>query len=488
MVKKLAFYDLDGCLINSPTPDEGKIIWKEKTGEDWPHKGWWYEPDSLNTDVFDIKTYPNIVNQLQKDNADPETYTLLLTGRLENMSEQIREILNTHGLHFDDYNFAQKPEEPKTERIKKYLEKFPEANDVVVYDDRDKEIRKFKEFKDKIRIFGIDFEIQQANKGALTLVESMIKEEIEKNFLNEGINLEKIRNFVSMLKNKANVVMRIFDKLKNTTNPITKKYLMAILLFLTFGHKLGRADNLVNSLTDKLIFEEITTFNDFVNTTKKLVKQDETLLQAIKPILPNKFNGKSVNQLTKNDAIRHGLIDGVFEVDKDLMSQLRQINKKRFTSKYLSRYNQFDINIENALYELKEKGENPNMSLIKAIMMIESGMIPRKNWLGFHGFPQTKWKYVKPINKKFGTNFTMDDLYNPDKSAQFIHYYMKALAPLPYVNNFKDFAASYNMGVGNYKKYLEGKRDMSPETKEYVQLTKTIMNHIKQKDNDEKES
>jgi hypothetical protein len=486
MITRLAFYDFDHTLFNSPEPDEGKTIWKEKTGKDWPHKGWWYQPDSLNTDVFDLKTYPNIVKELQRDNADPNTYTVLLTGRMQDMGDQIREILNTHNLYFDDYNFAQKPEEPKTERIKKYLGEFPEADDVVVYDDRDKEIRKFKEFKDKVKIFGIDFQIQQANKGDLTLIESMIREEIEKNILNEGVNLEKIRNFVSSLKNKGKIVMGIFNKLKGVNNPMMKKYLIAILLFLTFGHKIGGADSLINGLTNKLSFEQITDFKDFVNTTKEVVKQDATLIDAIKPFLPDNIEGEF--GISKNEMIRQGLIDGVFEVDKDLLIQLGKINKNRFTSKYLNRYNKFDMKIENALRELTEKGENPNMSFIKAIMMIESGMIPRKNWLGFHGFPQTKWKYVKPINKKFGTNFSMKDLYDPEKSAQFIHYYLKALEPLSYVNSFEDFAASYNMGVGNYKKYLQGKRPMKDETKEYVNLAKTMMNHIKQKENDDKNS
>lgn len=40
MIKKLSFYDFDGCLVNSPEPEEGKRIYKEKTGDDYPHKGW----------------------------------------------------------------------------------------------------------------------------------------------------------------------------------------------------------------------------------------------------------------------------------------------------------------------------------------------------------------------------------------------------------------------------------------------------------------
>jgi len=485
MITRLAFYDYDGCLFDSPTPEEGKRVWKEKTGEDWPHKGWWYQADSLNPEIFDLVPYSNVVNNVNKDNADPNTYTVLLTGRMVSMGDDIINILNSHGIHFDDYNFAKKPEELKVERIKGYLGKFPAVNDVVVYDDRDKELVKYKEFKDRLRIFGINFEIQKADKGALTLVESIVIEELEKNYLNEGVNLEKIRNFVVNLKNKGNVITGIMNKLNTVTNVGIKKYLITILLLISFGNKIGHADALVQKVAEKLTYEKFNSVDDFVMKTKELVKQDETLLDIIKPILPT-TPGKNPNELTKNEMLKMDLIDGVFELDSDLITQLAGINKNRFTSKYLSRYNKFDDRIESALNNLVKSGERPNMSLIKAIMMIETGMIPRKNRLGFQGFPQTKWKYVQPINKKFGTNFNMKDLYDPERSAQFIHFYLKALEPISYVNNVEDYAASYNWGVGNYKKYLEGKKEMPEETKEYINLAKTMMNKVKNDENTKK--
>ena len=38
---KVAFFDFDGTLMNSPTPENGKIIYKEKTGVNYPYEGWW---------------------------------------------------------------------------------------------------------------------------------------------------------------------------------------------------------------------------------------------------------------------------------------------------------------------------------------------------------------------------------------------------------------------------------------------------------------
>lgn len=487
MITKLAFYDFDHTLFNSPHPEEGKLIWKEKTGEDWPHKGWWYEPESINPEVFDMQPYPSVVSKLNRDNADPNTYTVLLTGRMVNMTNEIKAILDSHGIKFDDYNLAKKPEESKVERIKGYLGEFPAANDVVVYDDREKELVKYKDFKERLPIYGIDFEIQKAENGKLSLVESIIFEEIEKKYLNEGVNMEKIRNFVATFKNKDNVVKGIIKKLGTVNNYGLKKYLLTILLLSTFGHKIGNADNVLNSVSEKLTNERFSSVKDFVLKTRGIVKQDETLIDMIKPLIPQDA-APNPDALSKNDMIKMGLIDGVFEVDEDLISKLAGINKNRFTSKYLSRYNSLDDRIEKALHVLRDKGETPNYSLIKAIIMIESGMIPRKNRLGFQGYPQTKWKYVKGINKKFGTDFTMKDLYDPERSAQFIHYYMKALEPLSYINDFEDLAASYNMGVGNYKKYLQGKRKMKKETQDYVALAKTMLNKVKSDENGDKDS
>jgi hypothetical protein len=475
MITRIAFYDFDGTLFDSPTQEEGKKVYMEKMGKPWPYNGWWYAPESLDTNIFDYKSFPQITTQLQKDNNDPNTYTVLLTGRLQSQGDAIREILKQHNIYFDDYNFAKKPEEPKTERIISYLGKFPTVYDIVVYDDRNKEIVKFKELKDKLRIYNIDFDINQVDNGNVSLVENHINENF---FINEGVNLEKIRNFANSLKNKGDVFMKTLNKLKITNNRQMKKLLLALLLSVAFTKDIDKSEKIIDELSTKLINANINSIDDLLKKTKELALQDNTTFNYVKEILPNDV--QFIEPMEKNDALRMKLIDGVFKLDHSLISDLAKINKRRFTSKYVDRYNQFDDLIENSLEKLKEEGESPNMSLIKAIMMVETGMIPRENPKGFHGFPQTKWKYVKPINRKFGTNFTMSDMYNPEKSAQFIHYYLKALEPISYVNSVDDLLASYNWGVGNYKKFLEGKKERMPsETKEYISLVKAMLNKIK---------
>ena len=40
-VTKLTFFDFDGTLADSPTPENGKQKYKEVTGNEYPHQGWW---------------------------------------------------------------------------------------------------------------------------------------------------------------------------------------------------------------------------------------------------------------------------------------------------------------------------------------------------------------------------------------------------------------------------------------------------------------
>ena len=54
--KKLISFDFDDTLVKTPLPEEGKIVWKEKTGTDWPHRGWWSKPESLDMEIFDMSS------------------------------------------------------------------------------------------------------------------------------------------------------------------------------------------------------------------------------------------------------------------------------------------------------------------------------------------------------------------------------------------------------------------------------------------------
>ena len=170
MIKRLAFYDMDGTLIDTPMPDTGRVRWKEVTGEEYPHLGWWGRAESLDTDVFDIKPFPAVLNQLKTDTARPDTRTVLLTNRIEKLRPQILNLLRSNGITLDDYNLKKGGGE-KDERILNYLKKYPTVEEVVVYDDRDKELEILKRLRNNVAD-DVMVNVYRADKGDISLIES----------------------------------------------------------------------------------------------------------------------------------------------------------------------------------------------------------------------------------------------------------------------------------------------------------------------------
>lgn len=127
---KLAFYDFDATLANSPMPDEGKIFWRDKTGAPWPHAGWWGRTDSLH-DLFSVQLNPAVVSHCEHDKA-AGAMTILLTNRIPKLAPMIKTILQNNGVSLDDYTFAT---DTKPNRVWSYVEQCDALEWVKVYDD-----------------------------------------------------------------------------------------------------------------------------------------------------------------------------------------------------------------------------------------------------------------------------------------------------------------------------------------------------------------
>lgn len=164
----------------------------------------------------------------------------------------------------------------------------------------------------------------------------------------------------------------------------------------------------------------------------------------------------------------------ILYASKDLIDSINVIKPGFLDFSKIQQYNQYDDEILNVVEKLKSIGEKPNANLIKGIMLIETKMKPIKNKLGFEGFPQTKNYIIKSINKRNKTNFTMEDMYNPSKSAEFIHYYLKTIARSDYVKNLEDLIIAYNWGLGNLKKYKRGEEKLPKQTKDYINIIKVM--------------
>lgn len=148
MYDKLICFDFDGTMCFTPEPHEGRKIWREQTGFEFPHTGWWGKAESLNTDVFYIPVNDWVLARYQEAVADPKAYVILATGRLQkavNMRKNVEKILDQHNLVFDEihlnwggdtYNFKTKLFEETMAKLK--------VKEFTMYDDRHEHLVKFK--------------------------------------------------------------------------------------------------------------------------------------------------------------------------------------------------------------------------------------------------------------------------------------------------------------------------------------------------------
>ncbi len=144
MKNELHAFDFDGTLFASPLPDTGKKIWFEKTGKEWPHKGWWSKPESLDLDVFDIKHNQEMLDYYFSAKAKSNTTVILLTSRLRQLANEILKVCKSKNIVFDHAYFKHFNLEKPDILHKVAMDGKYEI--VYFYDDRQKEIDLMREF------------------------------------------------------------------------------------------------------------------------------------------------------------------------------------------------------------------------------------------------------------------------------------------------------------------------------------------------------
>jgi hypothetical protein len=150
VITRIAIFDFDGTTMDTLTPEVGRPIYKEKTGEDWPFRGWWGRPESLNLDIFDFKPLPEVKSAFNKEVVSNNTLMVSLTGRRKNLGDKVEAVLHANGYKFDKYlyNYGSDTLSNKIEQITNLLKEFPSVRTIAAWDDRDEHIPTFKEFFD----------------------------------------------------------------------------------------------------------------------------------------------------------------------------------------------------------------------------------------------------------------------------------------------------------------------------------------------------
>lgn len=268
---------------------------------------------------------------------------------------------------------------------------------------------------------------------------------INESLITEELSFNDIKSKVMNFKNKNKALDYLINKF-NIVSDLKLKSKISKFIILTFMMTLS--NNVSLNLSANQIDDVSMQINNFQTLSKeKIEKQLYDIIGHNKKIV--KINDEIINKINK--------------IKPNILSKRKK-----------DKYNKEDTKIIKALHDLERIGEKPDYNLIKCIMIIETGMEPRENHLGFHGYPQTKQKYIDWINKKNNTNFTLEDMYDVYKSAQYIHYYVKTLLNSSYINNNEDIVIAYNWGIGNLRLYKQGEKELPKESEDYVNMLNII--------------
>ena len=192
-MKRLVIYDFDGTLIDSPEKEEGMAQWAQVKGEPYPHVGWWGRKESLDTEVFDIKPFPDILAKLNSD-LKSDSHVIILTSRMEKLRPELENVLELNGINVHEV-IMKRGAETKGDVILRYVANNPDLKYIVVYDDfaddDPKKIKEYTDIKDELESKGIEYNVIRVVDGRVSnMLEStnilnfMIQDEVLK-FRNE---------------------------------------------------------------------------------------------------------------------------------------------------------------------------------------------------------------------------------------------------------------------------------------------------------------
>lgn len=153
-ITKISIFDFDGTLMDTPEPETGKVIYKEKTGKDWQFQGWYGRNESLDMDIFDIKPIQSVLTDYKEEKARANTKVVMMTGRIPKNAPFVEKILNTYNLTFDAYIYKKASEtlEFKIEVLNNMLNTYPNLREIEIWEDRILHTKAFREWGEDKRI------------------------------------------------------------------------------------------------------------------------------------------------------------------------------------------------------------------------------------------------------------------------------------------------------------------------------------------------
>ena len=153
MFNRLISFDFDNTLIHTPTPETGRLEWENKTGLSFQGRGWWGNPESLNTKIFYPALNQWVFNKFDEYQSDPSNYVFIATGRLKKLEPHVKKVLDLHNIKCDVYcNTGGDTFNFKCYLFETLINVNPNAEELILFDDRHEHLDRFVEWGKKQRI------------------------------------------------------------------------------------------------------------------------------------------------------------------------------------------------------------------------------------------------------------------------------------------------------------------------------------------------
>lgn len=153
-ITRIAVFDFDKTLFLTPDREEALERYKQFTGIDWPHKGWWSREESLDTSMFSIPVIESVLADYQAEATKDNTLLVLLTGRIQRLSTHVEKILDIYNIKFDEYHYnnTHSTLDFKLSVLDDLLEYYPNATSIHCWEDRLEYMPHFLEWGEKQKI------------------------------------------------------------------------------------------------------------------------------------------------------------------------------------------------------------------------------------------------------------------------------------------------------------------------------------------------
>lgn len=139
-ITDLYLFDFDDTLFYPPEPKEGKVLYKTRTGKEWPHKGWWGCPESL---LPPLEVFPGpAIADFRSHVGRAQSMTMVLTSRIQRTRVSLSAVLEHASIYPD--RMILKPDNSrglashifKGNAVRDLLKEFPDVTKIRFWDDK----------------------------------------------------------------------------------------------------------------------------------------------------------------------------------------------------------------------------------------------------------------------------------------------------------------------------------------------------------------